>query len=96
MRGGDRRAGSRTHPRAHVTTVKIVSDLPLSGDDREQTLQMVHAIRFVLEQADYRAGKYRIQFESHDDAIAATRGVGRGSLQPATRARTSRTRPSSA
>ena len=61
-----------THQRAHVTTVKIVSDLPLSGDGRAQTQQMVRAIRFVLQQANFKAGNYRVQFESHDDALAAT------------------------
>jgi branched-chain amino acid transport system substrate-binding protein len=60
------------HQRAHLTTVKIVSDLPLHGEDRKQTLQMVDAIRFVLQGAHYRAGKYRIEFESHDDSLAST------------------------
>ena len=55
-----------------MTTVKIVSDLPLSGDGRAQTQQMVRAIRFVLQQANFKAGNYRVQFESHDDALAAT------------------------
>ena len=60
------------HLRTHaVTTVKIVSDLPLHGGDRAQTLQMVHAIRFVLQQSGYKAGKYRVRFESHDDSIAS-------------------------
>jgi branched-chain amino acid transport system substrate-binding protein len=60
------------HQRAHLATVKIVSDLPLHGEDRKQTLQMVDAIRFVLQGAHYRAGKYRIEFESHDDSLAST------------------------
>ena len=59
----------QVHKRAHaVTTLKIVADLPLSGDEREETLQMVHAIRFVLKQAGNKAGKYHVRFESRDDA----------------------------
>jgi branched-chain amino acid transport system substrate-binding protein len=54
-----------------VTTVKIVSDLPLHDGDREQTVQMVHAIRFVLQQSGYKAGAYRVRFESHDDSLAS-------------------------
>jgi branched-chain amino acid transport system substrate-binding protein len=52
-------------------TLKIVSDLPLQGSDRVQTEQMNEAIRFVLEQADNKAGDYDIEFEAFDDATAA-------------------------
>ncbi|HWQ23289.1 MAG TPA: branched-chain amino acid ABC transporter substrate-binding protein [Gaiellaceae bacterium] len=52
-------------------TLKIVSDLPLQGSDRVQTEQMNEAIKFVLEQADYKAGDYTIEFEAFDDATAA-------------------------
>lgn len=53
-------------------TLKIVSDLPLQGSNLVQTEQMVQAIEYVLEQADYKAGDYTIEYESFDDAIAAT------------------------
>lgn len=52
-------------------TLKIVSDLPLQGSDRVQTEQMNRAIEFVLEQADYKAGDYTIEFEKFDDSTAA-------------------------
>jgi branched-chain amino acid transport system substrate-binding protein len=52
-------------------TLKIVSDLPLQGSDRVQTEQMNRAIEFVLEQADYKAGDYTIEFEAFDDSTAA-------------------------
>jgi branched-chain amino acid transport system substrate-binding protein len=52
-------------------TLKIVSDLPLQGSDRVQTEQMNRAIEFVLEQADFKAGDYTIEFEAFDDATAA-------------------------
>ncbi len=53
------------------STLKIVSDLPLQGSDREQTAQMNLAIRAVLEQADNKAGDYTIEFEEFDDSTAA-------------------------
>ena len=52
-------------------TVKIVSDLPLQGSDREQTAQMNKAIEYVLKQADNKAGDYTIEFEAFDDSTAA-------------------------
>ena len=52
-------------------TLKIVSDLPLQGSDREQTAQMNLAIREVLKQADDKAGDYTIEFEEFDDSTAA-------------------------
>jgi branched-chain amino acid transport system substrate-binding protein len=52
-------------------TLKIVSDLPLQGSDREQTAQMNNAIRLVLEQAGNKAGDFNIEFEAFDDSTAA-------------------------
>ena len=53
-------------------TLKIVSDLPLQGANLVQSGQMVEAIEYVLEQADFKAGDYDIEYESFDDAIAST------------------------
>jgi branched-chain amino acid transport system substrate-binding protein len=61
--GGDDDGGGQT--------LKIVSDLPLQGSDREQTAQMNLAIRHVLEAADNKAGDYTIEFEEFDDSTAA-------------------------
>ena len=47
-----------------------VSDLPLQGASRTQTVQIVDAIRYVLKQADYKAGDYNIGYQSCDDATA--------------------------
>ena len=44
--------------------------LPAAGLDRAQTEQIVEAIRYVLEQADWKAGDYKIGFQSCDDATA--------------------------
>lgn len=52
-------------------TLKIVSDLPLQGSDREQTAQMNNAIELVLEEANNQAGDYTIEFEAFDDSTAA-------------------------
>jgi branched-chain amino acid transport system substrate-binding protein len=48
----------------------IASDLPLQGSSRLQTTQMVEAIRYVLKQADYKAGDYTVQYQSCDDATS--------------------------
>jgi len=48
----------------------IASDLPLQGSGRTQTVQMTEAIKYVLKQADFKAGDYKIGYQSCDDATA--------------------------
>ena len=48
----------------------IVSDLPLQGGSRTQTLQMNDAMRFVLDEAGWKAGDVNIAFQPCDDATA--------------------------
>jgi len=48
----------------------IASDLPLQGSSRTQTEQIIAAIRYQLEQQDWKAGDYKIGFQSCDDATA--------------------------
>jgi branched-chain amino acid transport system substrate-binding protein len=48
----------------------IASDLPLQGEPRGVTLPMTEAIRFVLEQRDFRAGPYTVGYQSCDDSTA--------------------------
>jgi branched-chain amino acid transport system substrate-binding protein len=48
----------------------LVSDLPLQGGSRTQTLQMNDAIRFVLDEAGWTAGDVNIAFQPCDDATA--------------------------
>jgi branched-chain amino acid transport system substrate-binding protein len=48
----------------------IASDLPLQGSSRTQTEQMVAAIRYALDQADWKAGDYNIGYQVCDDATA--------------------------
>ncbi|HEX2044983.1 MAG TPA: branched-chain amino acid ABC transporter substrate-binding protein [Gaiellaceae bacterium] len=50
--------------------VLIASDLPLQGSSRTQTLQMVAAIRQVLDNAGWAAGDYSVAYQSCDDATA--------------------------
>jgi branched-chain amino acid transport system substrate-binding protein len=49
---------------------RIVSDLPLQGSSRTQTVQMVEGIRFVLNQRGWKAGDVNVAYQSCDDATA--------------------------
>jgi branched-chain amino acid transport system substrate-binding protein len=48
----------------------IVSDLPLQGSSRTQTVQMVKAIRYVLNQRGWKAGDLNIGYQACDDSTA--------------------------
>ncbi|HKD33374.1 MAG TPA: branched-chain amino acid ABC transporter substrate-binding protein [Gaiellaceae bacterium] len=48
----------------------IASDLPLIGGSRQQTVQMNSAIAYVLDQQNWKAGKYKIAFQPCNDASA--------------------------
>ena len=48
----------------------MASDFPLQGSSRTQTEQIVAAIRYQLEQQNWKAGDYKIGFQSCDDATA--------------------------
>src|SRR5689334_6979785 len=48
----------------------IASDLPLQGSGRTQTVQMTEAIKFILKQHGFKAGKYKVGFQSCDDSTA--------------------------
>lgn len=53
----------------------IASDLPLQGAGRAQPLSMVKAIQYVMQtQYKFRAGKYRVGYQSCDDATAQQGG----------------------
>jgi branched-chain amino acid transport system substrate-binding protein len=53
----------------------IASDLPLQGAGRAQPLSMVKAIQYVLEkQFKFRAGTFRVGYQSCDDATAQQGG----------------------
>ncbi len=50
--------------------VLLASDFPLQGSSRTQTTQIVEAIRYLLEQQDWKAGEHNIAYQSCDDATA--------------------------
>jgi branched-chain amino acid transport system substrate-binding protein len=50
----------------------IASELTPAGPSRRASLQIVEAIRYELEQRDWRAGEHRIAFQACSDAKAGT------------------------
>jgi DNA-binding SARP family transcriptional activator/ABC-type branched-subunit amino acid transport system substrate-binding protein/streptogramin lyase len=50
----------------------IVSDLPLQSGSAFPALQMAEAIGFVLRKHAFRAGRYRVAYQSCDDSTAQT------------------------
>ena len=50
--------------------VLIASDMVLQGSSRTQTLQIVEAIRQILDSAGWKAGAVNVGFQSCDDATA--------------------------
>jgi branched-chain amino acid transport system substrate-binding protein len=50
--------------------VLLASDFPLQGSSRTQTIQIVEAIRYLLEQSNYKAGSHNVAYQSCDDATA--------------------------
>jgi branched-chain amino acid transport system substrate-binding protein len=74
-------AGIRPHPAStcepvvagsRSADVLLVSDLPLQGGVRIGTTQMTQAIEFVLRERDFRAGRFKVAYQSCDDSIAST------------------------
>ncbi|HEV2060529.1 MAG TPA: ABC transporter substrate-binding protein, partial [Solirubrobacteraceae bacterium] len=52
--------------------VLVTSDLPLQGGVRITATQMVHAITFILRERGFRAGRFRLAYQSCDDSVART------------------------
>jgi branched-chain amino acid transport system substrate-binding protein len=50
--------------------VLIASDLPMQGSSRTQTVQMVKAIRYILDQNNWKAGDLNVAYQVCDDATA--------------------------
>src|SRR5688500_1545070 len=55
-----------------VPTIKIVSSLPRTGSAKAQTDCIVNGIKMALDEADYKAGGYALEYLDWDDATAAT------------------------
>ena len=58
-----------------LPTALIVADLPLQGlGGLAVTIQMSDAVRYELSKARFRAGRYRIGYQSADDSSVQTGG----------------------
>ena len=55
-----------------TSDVLVVSDLPLQGGVRVSVLQMTQAIAFVLRERGFRAGRFKVAYQSCDDSVART------------------------
>ncbi|HET7572760.1 MAG TPA: branched-chain amino acid ABC transporter substrate-binding protein [Gaiellaceae bacterium] len=52
----------------------VASDLPLQGAIRHQTIQINRAVIWALQDAGWKAGRYKIGYQSCDDSTAQTGG----------------------
>jgi branched-chain amino acid transport system substrate-binding protein len=68
--GGDGGGGPGVGAGGSSPTAKIVSDLPMQGANRAQTMTMVNAIRMALEERDNKAGNVNIEYEVLDNSTA--------------------------
>lgn len=55
-------------PKDDPTLIKIVSSLPRTGSANAQTGTIVNGIRMALEEAGWKVGSWRIEYEDWDDA----------------------------
>jgi len=77
---GDTGGGVEALPSSSCTAVEyegegeadvlLASDFPLQGSSRTQTIQIVEAIRYLLEQQNFKAGDLNVAYQSCDDATA--------------------------
>ena len=56
----------------------IASDLPLQGANRALTTEMARAVVYMLKQQGWKAGKWKIGFQSCDDSTAQAGGYDTG------------------
>ncbi len=78
--GGDSGGGVTALPSSSCTALEyegdgdpdyiLASDFPLQGSSRTQTEQIVAAIKFQLQQQNWKAGDYNIAYQSCDDSTA--------------------------
>jgi branched-chain amino acid transport system substrate-binding protein len=58
--------------KASGSTLTIYSSLPLQGDSRPQSEDVVRGEQLALEKAGAKAGSFKIKYTSLDDSVAAT------------------------
>jgi branched-chain amino acid transport system substrate-binding protein len=63
--------GSSSSGGGGPTTLTIYSSLPLQGDSRPQSTDVVNGEKLALEEAGGKVGKYKITYKSLDDSTAA-------------------------
>jgi branched-chain amino acid transport system substrate-binding protein len=69
---GDDDSGGGGGSKASGSTLTIYSSLPLQGDSRPQSEDVVRGEQLALEKVGGKAGNYKIKYTSLDDATAAT------------------------
>jgi branched-chain amino acid transport system substrate-binding protein len=69
---GDDNGGGGGGSKASGSTLTIYSSLPLQGDGRPQSEDVVRGEQLALEKSGGKAGSYKIKYVSLDDATAAT------------------------
>jgi branched-chain amino acid transport system substrate-binding protein len=69
---GSDSGGGGSSSKASGSTLTIYSSLPLQGDSRPQSEDVVRGEQLALEKAGGKAGSYKIKYVSLDDATAAT------------------------
>ncbi|MDP9376234.1 MAG: branched-chain amino acid ABC transporter substrate-binding protein [Actinomycetota bacterium] len=67
--GGDTAAGG-TPAEGGGKTLTVYSSLPLQGASRPQTTAMVDGIKLAFQEADNKAGKFTLKYQSLDDSQA--------------------------
>jgi branched-chain amino acid transport system substrate-binding protein len=70
--GDDDDGGGGGGGTASGDTLTIYSSLPLQGDSRPQSEDVVRGMELALEKAGGKAGNFTIKYTSLDDAVAAT------------------------
>ena len=69
--GSDNGGGGSSSGGGGPTTLTIYSSLPLQGDSRPQSTDVVNGEKLALEEAGGKVGKYKITYKSLDDSTAA-------------------------
>ena len=69
---GDDDGGGGGGGTASGDTLTIYSSLPLQGDSRPQSEDVVRGMELALEKSGGKAGNFKIKYTSLDDAVAAT------------------------
>lgn len=64
-------SGCSNNSTGNPKVIKIVSSLPRTGSAKAQTDTIVNGIKLALEEANYEAGGFKIEYLDWDDATAA-------------------------